>query len=226
MKKEAVAYTRVSSQGQKNTGSGLARQAETIKAFSKTSGYTIVKVYKESFTGTESSRPVFDGMVLDLLSNGVRTILIECLDRLARDLQVQMALLAMLASKKITLINCMTGADCTNPTDAATKLMIQMLGGFAEFDKTLLVEKLRRGRQAKREKTGSCEGRKPFGHYDNEKKTLARIRELYRKPQGKPRRGPSEIARILKAEKLVTRKGTDWCRQTVFQIIKYNGWHS
>jgi DNA invertase Pin-like site-specific DNA recombinase len=226
MKTLAVGYCRVSSIGQKKTGAGLERQAKDILTFAKKNNYRIQKVYKEAFTGTETARPVFETMVADLLSNGIRTIIVECLDRLARDLAIQLQLIALLASKGITLINAMTGQDVTNPTDAMTKAMIQIQGTFAELDKNLLIRKLKKGRQAKKEKTGSCEGRKPFGYYDNEKEILARIRDLHRKPQGKPRRGPSEIARTLNDEKRFTRKGTKWTRQAIHQVIKYNGWHS
>ena len=226
MKTLCVGYCRVSSIGQKKTGAGLDRQEKEIRAYAKQAGYKISMVYKEAFTGTEIDRPIFETMVTDLLDNGCRVIIVERLDRLARDLAIQLQLTALLAGKGITLISADTGQNCTNPSDPMIKAMCQVAGAFAELDKNLLVRKLRKGRQAKKEKTGSCEGRKAYGHYPDEIKTLARIKELHHKQQNKPRRGPSEIARILNDEKLVTRKGTEWCRQTVFQIIKYNGWHS
>lgn len=226
MKTEAVGYCRVSSIGQKKTGAGLERQAKDILAYAKKNKYRIQKVYKESFTGTESDRPVFEEMIADLLGNGIRTIIVECLDRLARDLAIQLQLIALLASKGITLINAMTDQDVTNPTDAMTKAMIQIQGTFAELDKNLLIRKLKKGRQAKKEKAGSCEGRKPYGFYPGESAILERIKELHRKRQGEPRRGPGEIARILNDEKLLNRKGTQWYGQTIDRIIKRLGWHS
>ncbi len=225
MKTEAVGYCRVSSLGQKS-GTGLDRQEVAIRDYAKTNNYRISKVYLEAFTGTESDRPVFESMLADILDNGCRTIIVECLDRLARDLAIQLQLIALLASKKVTLLNAMTGQDVTNPTDAMTKAMIQIQGTFAELDKNLLIRKLRRGRDAKREKAGSCEGRKPFGYYDDEVETLDRIRALHRKPQGKPRRGYAEIARILNTEKLPTRSGKPWLGSTVSHIVKRLNWHS
>ncbi len=71
MKTQAVGYARVSSAGQEKTGSGLARQEETVQAYAK-SKYKLLKVYKESFTGTEDKRPEFERMVADLLGNGCR----------------------------------------------------------------------------------------------------------------------------------------------------------
>ncbi len=130
MKIDAVGYCRVSSVGQQANGSGLDRQEQTIKAYAKQAGYKIVKVYQEAFTGTETERPVFEDMLAEILDNGCRTIICECLDRLARDLAVQLQIIAVLANKKIALINAMTGQDATNPTDPMTKAMIQVQGAF------------------------------------------------------------------------------------------------
>ena len=132
-KKEAVGYCRVSSVGQQKTGSGLGRQEDMIKSYAKKTGYKLIKVYHEAFTGTEHDRPMFETMLADILDNGCRTIICECLDRLARDLSVQLQIIALLANKGITLINAMTGQDVTNPSDAMTKAMIQIQGTFAEL---------------------------------------------------------------------------------------------
>jgi site-specific DNA recombinase len=45
-------------------------------------------------------------MVAAILVNTVRTILVESLDRLARDVMIQSLLLAKLAQHGIKLINC------------------------------------------------------------------------------------------------------------------------
>ena len=119
----------------------------------------------------------------------------------------------------------MTGQDCTNPTDPMTLAMIQVQGAFAQLDKNLLIRKLKKGRQAKKEKTGSCEGRKPYGFYPGESEILARIKELHRKSQGEPRLGAYQIATTLNKENLPNRKGTRWYGGAVSAIIKRLGWY-
>ncbi len=222
----AVAYCRVSSVGQQNTGKGLERQETDVKAYAKQAGYKLVEVYREAFTGTESDRPVFESMIADLLDNGCRVIIVECLDRLARDLAVQLQIIAMLANKGITLINAMTGQDVTNPSDAMSKAMIQIQGTFAELDKNLLVRKLRKGREAKRKASGRCEGRKPFGFYPGESEILKRIKDLNRKSTNEKRLGAYQIAAILNKDDVPTRKGTPWQGSTIKGIIERNGWHT
>ena len=43
--------------------------------------------------------------------------------------------------------------------------MRQIFGAIAEYEKTMIVIKLRGARQRKKARTGRCEGRKPYGHY-------------------------------------------------------------
>jgi len=218
MKIECVGYCRVSGKGQ-TQGTGLDRQEDAVRAYAKKNNYNLSQVYLEAFTGTESARPVFEDMLADLLSNGCRVIICECLDRLARDLAVQLQIIAMLASKKITLINAMTGQDVTAPSDPMSRAMIQIQGSFAELDKSLLVRKLKKGRQAKRSKDGYCEGRKPFGFRPGENDTIARMKQLYRKKPGEDRLTCHAIAKVLNREERPTRSGSKWQGCQVRRIL-------
>jgi site-specific DNA recombinase len=221
-KKEAAAYCRVSSKGQQKNGTGLDRQEEIIASFAKKHGCKIVQWYKEAYTGTEESRPEFAQMLADLLSNGCRIIIVERLDRLARDLGVQLQLVGLLCSKGITLISADTEQDVTAAFsgDPMLKAMIQVQGVFSELDKSMLVKKLRKARETKKAKTGRCEGRKPFGFYPEEVETLKRIKQLYRKPHGEKRLGFYQIATILNKEGLPTRTGVPWHGTHVSAILK------
>lgn len=218
MKIEAVGYCRVSGKGQ-TQGTGLNRQEDAVRAYAKKNNYKLLQIYLEAFTGTESARPVFEDMLTDLLSNGCRVIICECLDRLARDLAVQLQIIAMLASKGITLINSMTGQDVTNPEDPMSLAMIQIQGSFAQLDKNLLVRKLKKGRQAKLAKDGYCEGKKPFGFRPGEADTVDRIKKLYRKKPGEDRLTCYQIAKVLNREKRPTRHGGQWRDGQVRKIL-------
>ena len=66
--------------------------------------------------------------------------------------------------------------------DPSRKLMRQMFGAIAEYEKTMIVAKLKAARQRKRIKTGRCEGRKPFGVGDREQGTIARMKQLAAQP--------------------------------------------
>ena len=217
MERKAVAYLRVSGKGQ-TAGTGFNRQLESCQA----AGFDIGKVYREAHTGTEAERPVFNAMIEDLLSNGVKVIVVESLDRLARDLAVQLQLTAYLAAKGLTLISATTGQDVTAAmlADPMQKAMVQIQGVFAELDKSLLVRKLRKARNALRKSQGRCEGQKPFGHYEGEAAVLKRLKQLNRKKPGEKRLGPYQIASQLNREGLKTRSGRPWHGVSVRQILE------
>ncbi len=162
-------------------------------------------------------------MVEDLLTNGCRTIFIECMDRFGRRSMVSEQLLALLIRKNIAMISAMTGQNITedvqDENDPWKKFVVQMQTNFAELDKRLLVRKLRMAREAKKAKTGRCEGRKPYGYYPGEDDAIKRIKQLNRKPHGEERMGCRAIARQLNKEGIPTRSGVPWSNTQVKSIL-------
>ena len=213
------AYLRVSSKGQVK-GHGFERQEETILRFAGENGFEVTEIFRDAFTGTEADRPEFNKMVASILGNGVRMILVESLDRLARDVMVQSLLLAKLAQHGITLINCVTGEDVTASMseDPMRKALIQIQSVFSELEKSRLVSKLLRAREAKKEATGQCEGRKPFGEKPGEANTIELMRSLRRKREGK-RMSFARIADALNEREIPTRTGARWHTTTVQNIL-------
>ena len=161
-------------------------------------------------------------MIKELLRNHCRVVIVERLDRLARDLSVQKNLLALLIRHNITLFEASTGQNVTEnmQSDPMLKALIQIQGTFAELEKSLLVAKLQKARKLKREKTGRCEGKKPFGYYEGEEETLRLIKKLYRKPHKQKRLGYYQIARILKEKSISTRTGVPWNGMTIKGILE------
>jgi DNA invertase Pin-like site-specific DNA recombinase len=213
------AYLRVSSKGQV-TGHGFHRQAEIVSAFARSNGYTVEATFRDAFTGTEADRPEFNRMVAAILANSVRTILVESLDRLARDVMVQSLLLAKLAQHGIRLINCITGEDVTASMseDPMRKALIQIQSVFSELEKSRLVAKLRRAREAKKAEAGKCEGRKAFGQKQGEAQVVELMRSLRRKRNGR-RLSFAKIARELNRRSVSTRTGAQWHTTTVRNIL-------
>jgi hypothetical protein len=60
-------------------------------------------------------------------------------------------------------------------------LVRQVLGSFAEFEKTTLVAKLAAARRQKRQANGKCEGRKPLAETHPEAVAMARKLAAVRK---------------------------------------------
>lgn len=192
--KQAVGYLRVSGKGQLD-GFGFDRQEKSILTFAKKAKYQIVDIYKEeavSGTTEEDKRPAFQEMITRLLKNGCNTIVIEGMDRLARELRVQENLCVYIASKELELISANTGENITEAIkeDPMKKALIQMQGVFAELDKSTTVLKLKKGRESARAKNkvagivnlrgeGKCEGGK--GYHETAPELITAAKSLKRK---------------------------------------------
>lgn len=217
---EAYAYVRVSSQGQVG-GDGFDRQLDTIKVYCWKKRIKVADIYKEeavSGTADLESRPVFTEMVGKMLSNGVKTVVVEGLDRLAREYRIQETLLVYLASKGLTLISARTGENVTEAMydDPMKRALVQIQGVFAELEKGLLVKKLKHARDAKRLATGKCEGRK--GYADSPTTNIiGRVAYLRNSGLTYPR-----IAAWLNDEIGTTMDGKEWTPGNVRMLLKRN----
>ena len=172
---EAFGYIRVSGRGQLD-GDGFPRQREAIQRYADANGIRIVKWFEERAVcgATEwENRPAWSEMAQSL--NGVRTIIIERLDRLARELFIQEYILRDLKQRGVTLVSV---AEQDLDSDPGRVLFRQMMGAIAQYDRTMVVLKLRAARKRMRASKGRCEGRKPYGTRPGETSTLARIRAL------------------------------------------------
>ena len=224
---QAYSYLRVSGKAQAADGrDGFPRQRATIRRYAKSHGIAIADEFAdEGITGTVLDRPALKAMFAALAANGVRLVLVENPDRLFRDTLVGLMLCEEFRGLGVEVRAADSGTVLTvdgqaNPT---AKLIRTILAGVAEFEKTRLVIKLAVARAAKRRRTGRCEGRLPFGSYEGEPETLARIRELRRKPRGENRKSFAKVAATLQAEGRRTRQGGPWRPGTVYAILKRLG---
>jgi len=221
--KKVFGYIRVSSEGQKD-GDGPKRQREAISRYCEMHGLELAGVYEDAFTGTDSNRPSWINMILDIVENGheVKAIVVEKLDRLARDLVVQELLIKDdLNAHGIELISTMEGEDlgAENPT---RKLIRQLFGAIAEYDKNMIVEKLRVARERKRaeleRKAGKpvkFDGRKSYAESNPE--LVAYVRRLL---QGK-KLSYAQIAERLNGVGFKSKaKDGQWTRFSVRNLLK------
>ena len=213
----AVSYLRVSSVGQID-GDGLDRQRDAIADYASRQGIELVGEYRdEAVSGTvdHADRDGFRELVARIAGNGVRLVLVERSDRLAREYFVQEMLLRSLIRLKVRVIEAASGIDLTDESDPSRKFVRQILGCVAELDKTSLVAKLRKARQRRRAVDGRCEGRKPYGFRSTEVSGLRMIGDLA--AQGISAR---RIAQRLNDERVPSRSGKPWTFATVARIVR------
>ncbi len=224
--KQAVSYLRVSGKGQED-GDGFTRQRKAIKRCAKAKRLVIVAEYTDTISGTTplDKRPGLSALIDHLLGNGVRTVLVEKADRLARDLIEGELILRTMRRLKSRVIVADGGTELLkigddSPTDV---LLRQVLGSVAEFEKSALVQKLRAARNRMREQTGRCEGFLAFGldpARPDEAAVVKTIRRLHRKLKGQRQRSAAAIATELGRLGLTNRAGQPWDRHSVREVLK------
>jgi DNA invertase Pin-like site-specific DNA recombinase len=223
---EAVAYLRVSGKEQIN-GDGFPRQREAIRRYAKAGGIEVIEEYRdEGVSGTKDldDRDGLSDLMARIRSNGVRVVLVERADRLARDLMVSEIILTEFRRLCVQVVAADSGTDLSvGDGDPTRKLVRQILAAISEFDRSVLVSKLRAARVRKRLATGRCEGRKPYGTRPGEADLVALIHKLRRKPRGGKRLSYDAIAARLNADGVPTRTGKAWIGPTVYGILKRQG---
>jgi len=144
------------------------------------------------------------------------TIIIQKLDRLARDLTVQEIIVQDIQKKGLHLVSVQEGPDLAS--DDPTRTMVrQIMGAVSQYEKTMIVQKLKIARERVKARDGKCEGRKSYEETDPQ--LIALLRGLYRKPRGGKRASCVQIARELNNRGIKTRYGKQFSPQHVNNLL-------
>ena len=162
-----VAYLRVSTAHQLD-GGGLDRQEKCVIAWAKANRERVPVIYIEP--GVSGTLGIEDRTALPELldalerDEGITHVLVENMDRLARDGLVAELIFSEFEKVRpgVKVISCDTGLDLADVSDPSRKMIRQILGAVAEFNKQQTVMRLRAGRERQRRENGRCEGRKPL----------------------------------------------------------------
>ena len=148
----------------------------------------------------------------NLIGNGVRTIIVETANRFARDLIVQETGYAMLKGHGIELIAADSPAGFLDDTPTAT-LIRQILGAVSQFEKAMVVSKLKGARDRKRATGVRVEGRIPYIEAKPDPG-----QELHRYPVN--RRRLRDIATALAAAGYVATGGKPYSASAVSRMLE------
>src|SRR5712672_2008821 len=133
-------YLRVSTEEQTTEN-----QERELRAAAERIGHEIVAVYRDAgISGSKGrdQRPGFDAMHKDAARRRFDVVMAWSVDRLGRSLQDLCGFLSELHSLGIDLILQRQGIDTTTP---AGKAMFQMMGVFAEFERSMIRERVNAG---------------------------------------------------------------------------------
>lgn len=140
MSKRAALYLRVSTDGQTTEN-----QRRELEALAGRAGWSVVHVLEDhGISGAKgrSVRPAFDRLHRLITRREVDLVACWSVDRLSRSLQDLVAFLGELHAANVDLYLHAQGLDTSTP---AGKAMFGMLGVFAEFERSMIQERVRAG---------------------------------------------------------------------------------
>jgi DNA invertase Pin-like site-specific DNA recombinase len=156
MSKRIALYLRVSTAEQT-----VENQQRELEAVAERHGWNVVAVFTDAgISGTKcrDKRPGYDRLCRGIARREFDEVAAWSVDRLGRSLQDLVAFLAELHAKGVDLYLHQQGIDTGTP---AGKAMFQMMGVFAEFERAMIVERVKAGLSRARSQ-GKRLGRRPI----------------------------------------------------------------
>jgi site-specific DNA recombinase len=138
----AAIYGRVSSERQEKEHT-IGSQLEALRAYAAKNGMEVVEEFTdEGYSGARLDRPALDRMRDLAERRGFEVLLSYCTDRLARKFVLQALILDELERFGVKTVFLEGGAA----DDPLSKLMHQITGAVAEFERAKITERYRRGK--------------------------------------------------------------------------------
>lgn len=164
-----VGYRRVSTAGQAEDGFGLEVQSAALRLGAQTHSAQLLTIVEDAgesgANGIETRRGLH--AALDMIRSGEADgLLVPRLDRLARDLVLQELLIAEIRKLGGVVYSCVPSEDALlrdDASDPGRKMIRQIMGAVAEYERAMIRLRLEGGRLRKAESGGYAGGRPPFG---------------------------------------------------------------
>ena len=138
----AVIYLRVST-GMQDEG----LQRDDLLALVERRGYQLVREYLDVETGASTTRKALDQLSKDARAGRFDVVLFWKLDRLGRSLKHLLEVLDELMACGISVACLHDPVDTTTPHG---RLLVQLLGAFAQFERDVIRERCMAGQQRAR----------------------------------------------------------------------------
>jgi len=215
--KKGVVYCRVSSETQEENTS-LEDQERRIRAFAQSLDINIIAMFQDVASGANLDREGYQKALEYIKNNKVDCFIVAKFDRAHRHQENLLVFERELREKEIAFLSVAELLDSSSPTG---RLMFQILGSFAEFEKNQINERTRNGRKAKLNKKKYAGGRIPLG-YDREWKVIEQeariVKDIFR--QYLSLRTLAKVSKYCDKQGYKGRNGKRLSKQAIALILK------
>ena len=232
-------YARVSTEEQRD-GQTIDSQIAELERLAEAKGWLVTGIYKdEGWSGSMMARPELDRLRDDARSGRFEAVVINDVDRLARDVAHLGIIKRDLERQNVRVIFRKLPAE----ESPMSNLMVNILGSFAEFERELIIDRTRRGRRHKVESRKQYLGSNTSygyryrrmdringkaGHLGVEPQEARIVRLMFGWVDAE-RLSASRVARRLNELQIPPRKSAVWGKSSVLRILHnemYAGvWH-
>lgn len=149
--KKAGIYIRTSTDNQKES---ITLQRKELNEYCQRVGYEVVQEYVDfGFSGKTTERPAFANMIEDAKDHKFDILLVTKIDRFARSIIDCLVSVEILNSCNVSF------AATSQPIDTSSamgKLTLQIMSAFAEFERSIINERMQTGRRAAEKRGVVC----------------------------------------------------------------------
>ena len=217
------AYIRVSTDEQVEKGNSIQEQKERLSAFCRANGWSQPEYYiDDGYSAKDLNRPGIQHLLDDVRAGKVQSVLTTKLDRLSRNLLDILQLVNIFTDHGCNYVSASESFDAST---AAGKMMLQLLGTFAEFERERISERVKENMLSLAKNTNKAIYQPCYGYEidengqfvinEEEAKFVRLMFDLAE--QG---HGPRMIAKILNEHGARTKAGKPWDQVNVKRLIK------
>jgi site-specific DNA recombinase len=161
-KQRVALYTRISTD-EANQPYSLGAQRDRMEAYvAAQPGWQVVAHYEDLASGKSLERPALATARRAAQAGEYDLLLVFRVDRLSRNLGQLAALMEELEGARVAFRSLTEPFDTTNP---AGRIMLQMLGVFAEFERASIIERIGAGMERKAHRGEWTVGSYPYGYH-------------------------------------------------------------
>jgi DNA invertase Pin-like site-specific DNA recombinase len=118
-------------------------QLRDLREYADRRGWSVVEEYIDhGVSGTKASRPALNRLMADAQRRKIDTVLVWKLDRFGRSLRHLVNAIAELEALGVAFVSLRDNLDLTTPSG---RLMFQIIGAMAEFERSLIQERVKAG---------------------------------------------------------------------------------
>jgi site-specific DNA recombinase len=217
-------YTRISTD-ETNQPYSLGAQRDRLEAYiTSQPGWTIVERYTDQASARNLDRPGLTAARAGAAAGRFDLLLVYRVDRLSRNLG---DLITIGEELQRTGVGLRSATESFDTADPAGRMLFQLLGSFAEFERTTMHDRINSGLERKASRAEWTGGAPPFGYRKERDESFLRpdpatapiVRSIFTR-YVQTRDGARAIAAWLDAQGIRTRNGTQWGTSGVLALLR------